>query len=186
MREINNQVKGARERIANNNEKIAQEKAKLATSYQEKRAQLEEQIRTLTAERDAARDRQQAVTDESDQCNQKRRELMVQFQELEQKHRRLKNEETKTNQYIESLKAQRENKMAAYGRNMPQLLDAIQKETRWRGRTPIGPIGSYLSAKYPQYVDVLEVILKRSMANFVVETFDDSRLLNAMLRRFEL
>ena len=186
MRVINDQVKGARERIASNNEKIAREKAKQATSYQEKRARLEEQIRTLTVERDAARERQQSVTDETEQYNMKRRELAGKVQELDQKVRRLKNEEYKTNQYIESLKAQRENKMAAYGRNMPQLLDAIKKETRWRGRRPVGPIGSYLSAKHPQYVDVLEVILKRSMANFVVETFDDSRLLNAMLKRFGL
>jgi chromosome segregation ATPase len=67
--------------------------------------------------------------------------------------------------------------MRAYGSNMPKVLADIQRETRWERRRPVGPFGSTLQLLKPQFADTLESVLNKQLNAFVVETFEDKKLL---------
>lgn len=110
---------------------------------------------------------------------QKRQEL---FHEKADGSRRLRD----ARDLIEKLEAQRGNSMKAYGPRMPDVLDAIRRETRWEKRRPVGPFGSTLSLLKPEFGDTLESVLKNSLNAFVVETFRDKALLFAILERFHM
>ncbi|ORZ12709.1 hypothetical protein BCR42DRAFT_331345 [Absidia repens] len=84
---------------------------------------------------------------------------------------------------VTRLKEQRENKLKAFGNRMPEVLQAIANEQRWRGQPPVGPFGQYMNLKYPEFAEVLEITLGNNLSSFAVETFEDQSLLRAILRR---
>lgn len=110
---------------------------------------------------------------------QRRQEL---FHEKAEIGRRLRD----AKELIDKLQAQRGNSMKAYGPKMPEVLDAIRRETRWEKRRPVGPFGSTLTLLKPQFGDTLESVLKTSLNAFVVETFRDKGLLFSILERFSM
>ncbi|KAI7896432.1 RecF/RecN/SMC [Mucor mucedo] len=128
---------------------------------------------------------------------EKGKELKIQFSDLENQIRttkdsrgRLLNESkdirTKIEDYrrqVNQLESQRGDSMKAYGSNMPQVLDAIRRETRWKKRKPVGPLGSTLKLLQPQYAETLEIFFKKTLNAFVVECFEDKHLLFSILKR---
>ncbi|KAI7890418.1 uncharacterized protein EV154DRAFT_422057, partial [Mucor mucedo] len=87
---------------------------------------------------------------------------------------------------IYDLNAQQQNRMKAYGSNMPHVLDAIDREKRWRMRKPAGPFGSTMKLLQPQFANTLESFFKKSLNSFVVECFHDKHLLFNILKRAKL
>lgn len=128
---------------------------------------------------------------------EKGKELKIQFGEFDNQIRatrdsrgRLLNESkdirTKIEEYrrqVRQLESQRGDSMKAYGSNMPQVLEAIRRETRWKKRKPVGPLGSTLKLLQPQYAETLEIFFRKTLNAFVVECFDDKNLLFSILRR---
>jgi chromosome segregation ATPase len=87
---------------------------------------------------------------------------------------------------IKNLESQRGDKMKAYGHRMPQVLAAIRQETRWEKRKPIGPFGSTIELIEPDFANVLESVLNKSLNGFVVESFNDKNLLYKILSNHQM
>ncbi|KAI8335914.1 hypothetical protein BC941DRAFT_66438 [Chlamydoabsidia padenii] len=69
---------------------------------------------------------------------------------------------------------------------MPEALQAIANERRWRGQPPVGPFGQYMNLKYPEFAEVMEISLGNNLSNFAVENFQDQALLRQILVRNDL
>lgn len=117
-------------------------------------------------------------------------EMGEQMRDAKEKRQRIMRESTDIRNKIEeyrntmsNLEAQRGDSMRAYGSQMPQVLDAIRRETRWKKRKPVGPLGATLKLLQPQFADTLEIFFKKTLNAFVVECFEDKNLLFNILRR---
>ena len=97
------------------------------------------------------------------------------FADMEQKKRRL-------NQRIQDLRGQKSDRLRAFGKNVPEVIRDIQKETRWR-KQPVGPLGRYLKLKHMEFSETMEIVLGNFLNAFLVENHDDRRLMSAILER---
>ena len=83
---------------------------------------------------------------------------------------------------IEELLGQKSNRLRAYGSKVPEVLEAIERETRWK-RKPVGPLGRFVKLKYQEYRDTMEILLGKFLNAFLVEHYEDRRLLMSILER---
>lgn len=86
---------------------------------------------------------------------------------------------------IESLRLQRQDKLTAFGKSVPHLLQDIQREQRWQHK-PVGPLGRYLKLRKPEFSDVIEMVLNQLMNAYIVENFHDQKLLKALLKKHRM
>lgn len=107
-------------------------------------------------------------------------------EEMELDLRRTERELNDLEKSIRDMQSQKENRLRAFGHNMPELVEDIAREKRWRGRAPVGPFGRYIKLERPEFANVLETTVGRMLNNFVVETFEDKRLLAQLLDRRKL
>ncbi|PWN36845.1 P-loop containing nucleoside triphosphate hydrolase protein [Meira miltonrushii] len=86
--------------------------------------------------------------------------------------------------HIRELKSAKLNHLAAYGPNMPKLMDLVRAETRWRGKV-VGPIGSKvrLSRQNQKWAHVLESVIGNTLNAFCVTNHHDMNLLLSLKER---
>ncbi|MCO5590146.1 hypothetical protein L7F22_044115 [Adiantum nelumboides] len=79
---------------------------------------------------------------------------------------------------IKELKSAKQNHLAAYGPNMPKLMELVRAETRWRGKV-VGPIGSKvkLANQNQKWAPVLESVIGNTLNAFCVTNHHDMNLL---------
>lgn len=183
LTEINNLIKNTKAAKESHERNLKMETDKLEASTKVKRDEILEKIEKAKAKMEEKvkkgkqfRIEQSEIGDEIQQCKEKRQRMM-----RESNENRAKLEELRI--MISNLEAQRTDRMTAYGRNMPQVLEAIRRETRWRKRKPVGPLGATLTLLQPQYADTLETFFKKQLNAFVVECFEDKNLLFSILQR---
>jgi chromosome segregation ATPase len=83
-------------------------------------------------------------------------------------------------QQLASLNSNRGDKMAGFDREMPKLLQAIQREQRFREK-PIGPMGLHIKLRDPKWSGVLEAVLNSVLTSFLVTSKADQVLLSDIL-----
>lgn len=135
---------------------------------------------------DAARTRFDDVEKQQAKLSQQEEESRRRKDEMEVELRRTERERNEVEKAIKDMQSQKENRLRAFGHSMPELVERISQENRWRGRTPVGPFGRYIKLERPEFANVLESTIGRLLNNFVVETFEDKRLLSQMLDRHGL
>ena len=135
---------------------------------------------------DAARTRFDAVEKQQAELSHQEEESRRRKDEMEVDLRRTERERNEVEKAIKDMQSQKENRLRAFGHSMPELVERISQEKRWRGRTPVGPFGRYIKLERPEFANVLESTIGRLLNNFVVETFEDKRLLSQMLDRHGL
>ncbi|KAI9284702.1 hypothetical protein BC943DRAFT_307252 [Umbelopsis sp. AD052] len=185
-REINNTVKGLRARIKTYEAQIKEESAKLESANRSRREEYTNKIVGLQSDLDAARTRFDAVEKQQVELSNQEEESRRRKDEMEMEVRRSERERNEVEKTIKDMQSQKENRLRAFGHNMPELVERISQEKRWRGRTPVGPFGRYIKLERPEFANVLESTIGRLLNNFVVETFEDKRLLSQMLDRHGL
>lgn len=156
---------------------------KLEASTKVKRDEILEEIRV-------AKDKIEEKVNKGKDFSIEHSELEGQIRETRERRGRVVNESKDIRRKIEEyrnqvnqLESQRGDSMKAYGAQMPAVLDAIRRETRWRKRKPVGPLGATLKLLQPQYADTLEIFFKKTLNAFVVECFEDKHLLFNILRK---
>lgn len=185
-KEINNQVKSLRTSIAAYDKQIKEEAAKLESQNRSRREENTKQIAQLRADLDTARKESGSIDkDLSNIANQEEDDRRSK-DEMELELRRVEREAKDLERSIQDMQSQKENRLRAFGHGMPELVEAISRESRWRGRTPVGPFGRYIKLERPEFANVLETTIGRLLNNFVVENFEDKRLLSQMLDRMKL
>ncbi|CAO3611465.1 unnamed protein product [Mucor hiemalis] len=180
---INNIIKQTRALRERHQAALQIETDKLDASNRLKRDEIVEQIAKI-------KEKMQEKAKKGKQFAIEGQELNAEIKEAKDKRHRksgelaeLRKRAEEMQNLITTLESQRGDRMRAYGANMPRVLDEIRRERRWQKRRPVGPMGSTLKLLKPQFGDVLEQVLNKSLTSFVVESFEDKNLLLGILRR---
>lgn len=64
-----------------------------------------------------------------------------------------------------------------------QDIHSMANQRKWRGQTPIGPLGKFVKLKDLKWGDLVEANLGATLNAFVVETREDEELLRSTLIR---
>jgi chromosome segregation ATPase len=172
LKVCNNEISAAKAKLESNNREMIEGINNRIEQSEIKKQELLATSRDLTTQRN---DIEKTIEDENANIislNQTGRELVKSYKDLEVTKQRLK--------------AQKENKLKAFGHRMPEALVAIANERRWTGQLPVGPFGQYMNLKHPEFAEVMEISLGTSLSNFAVENFQDQALLRHILARHDL
>ncbi|KAI9263239.1 hypothetical protein BDA99DRAFT_438256, partial [Phascolomyces articulosus] len=180
--EINQLVKSTKLRVSQLEKTIATETAKQEASSQAKN---DERLAKLEVLKQQRSDKEEELR----QCKREMGEVEVQLAEYTN-HRnsfgkefaRKDQEKKDVQRKIEELRHQKENKLRAFGRFMPEVLRDIDAEHRW-SRKPVGPFGRFITLKHPEFTETMEIVLGKVLNSFVVETYEDRRRLTSILVR---
>ncbi|GAA5800817.1 hypothetical protein HPULCUR_006256 [Helicostylum pulchrum] len=186
LTEINNLIKNTKVTKESHERNLKAETDKLEATTKVKRDEIVEQIEKAQAKMEERikkakqfRIDHDEIGKEISQTKEKRQRIVRELNEIRNKKEELIN-------LVSNLEAQRGDRMRAYGRNMPQVLDHINRESRWKTRKPVGPLGATLTLLKPQYADTLEMFFKKTLNAFVVECFEDKHLLFSILSRHNM
>lgn len=184
--EINNQIKVTKAVRDQHTKQLEIETDKLEASSRLKRNEIIQDIekceQTIKEKVEKAKNFSREEIESGEQANR----LAERKKNLEFELAQLKGRKGNAEKNIKNLESQRGDKMRAYGHRMPQVLAAIRQETRWEKRKPIGPFGSTIELIEPDFANVLESVLNKSMSGFVVETFNDKNLLYNILSNHQM
>ncbi|KAG0166206.1 Structural maintenance of chromosomes protein 6 [Apophysomyces sp. BC1015] len=183
IRDINDYVKQSKNRLERCKRDIAAENAKIESNNQSKRDKISEKIGQLEKSIQEKLQKKEALKSEVEEFERKQQEATKQKDEVDQKLHAASRQREELKKRIMNLRAQKENKLKAFGYNMPEVLKDINAESRWKMGKPVGPFGAYIELKYPEYADVLEFVLNKQMVSFAVQCFEDKAMLARILQR---
>lgn len=186
MMDTNKQFKLYKERLTKCEKEIAAATEKLETDNREKIDRINNKIKELEEKRANLTKRTREISLETDEATKRHSDLSKKKDELKDDLQELQKRKTDISQGIQKLKAQKENGLKAFGNKMPEVLQDIANERRWKGRPPVGPFGQFMNLKYHEYAELMEILLGNQLSNFAVETFEDQALLRRILQRHDL
>ncbi|KAI9494829.1 hypothetical protein BDB00DRAFT_761374, partial [Zychaea mexicana] len=179
---INAFVKTTKQEVVNLTKDIDAETAKQEASSQAendaRQAKLDELEQAKAEKEEQARNYRTEIGDLEVQVGEysaERNSFANKFSMLEKQRR-------ETQQRLDALTNQKADRLRAFGRFVPEVLRDIEAERRWT-RKPVGPFGRYLKLKYPEYTETMEIVLGKVLNSFVVENYDDRKLLSLILER---
>lgn len=186
LNEINNQIKVTRAAKQSHQKRLDEETEKMEASSRVKRNEITEEIKRFEKKMAEKIGKAKNFDNEAQELQSKITQMEEGKRNLEREisqHRHHKEEASKLKRDMEN---QRGDRIKAYGIHMPQILQAIQRETRWEKRKPVGPFGATLELLKPEFANVLEGVLNNSLNAFVVETFRDRETLVKILSQFQI
>lgn len=83
---------------------------------------------------------------------------------------------------VQRLQTNHGSKLAPFRPNMPQLVKAVDDETRWR-KKPVGPMGLHVKLKKQEWSSQLEKTFGGVLDAFVCTNKDDQMLLSQIMKR---
>ncbi|KAK9370828.1 P-loop containing nucleoside triphosphate hydrolase protein [Lipomyces kononenkoae] len=84
---------------------------------------------------------------------------------------------------IGRLQAHQQKYMTVFGQNIDSVLKAIERESRFVQK-PVGPIGSLIRMKQPEWGPILEAYFNRTLDSFAVTCKEDEELLKSILSQY--
>ncbi|KAJ8329746.1 Structural maintenance of chromosomes protein 6 [Batrachochytrium dendrobatidis] len=87
---------------------------------------------------------------------------------------------------LKQLHDQKVNKLRMFGERMPEIVRMINeydRNGRWRGKKPIGPLGMYVQLEREEFSYVVESLLSSSLSAMVVDNHDDMRLMQDIAKK---
>lgn len=123
------------------------------------------------------------VNNEQDENYRSVERVRARRSQLQRDIEQLKTELTNTESLIRDLQSQKENRVKAFGNAMPEILRAINAETRWQ-RRPVGPFGMHIKLKYMEWADIMESLIGSMLQSFLVQSHEDEKILRAILKRY--
>ncbi|KAI8073273.1 hypothetical protein BC940DRAFT_290968 [Gongronella butleri] len=176
------QFRTCKEDLRAQTQKVEDAKRRLESNNQEKLDRINGKMQSL-------RSRNATLEQEVDGLKQRQRNENAALVSAKEEQKQLQNAVQDAKRTVDqnhnalrSVQASKEDSIRAFGDSMPALIRDINAH-RWRGPKPVGPFGRYMSLKYPQYGEVLEVILGKMLSDFAVENFDDQAALRGLLSR---
>ncbi|KAI7868513.1 P-loop containing nucleoside triphosphate hydrolase protein [Spinellus fusiger] len=186
LREINDNVKQARARIQRFNKDIAAESAKVEQTNKPKKEANSRKLQQLESTLAEKVKKKESFMEEEKNLEEQLLQVKKDYRPLDSKIRTLEREHENIRFRYKNLMAQKTDKLKAFGFNMPEIVNDIKREPRWKGRAPVGPFGAYIQLKHPEYANVLEIVLGKILNSFVVENFDDRNILHKILSRHNI
>ncbi|KAF6826633.1 DNA repair protein [Colletotrichum musicola] len=86
---------------------------------------------------------------------------------------------------LENLRRNRGSTYAAWDRNIPQLLQAIERDTGFEEK-PVGPLGAHIQLLRPDWSSILETMFGATLDSFLVANKRDQQRLAKLMQRFNM
>ncbi|KAI8819994.1 uncharacterized protein EV422DRAFT_94634 [Fimicolochytrium jonesii] len=176
IQEMNEAVTLNRRNIADIDRRIEEETQKLQVDGQmtrfnqlaaikareDAKAEIEATLRRYDGER-------AAVDQEWDQAKRAVHDLTSNMQRLQTAQRSQQDR-------LHSLSNQSSDRLEAFGREMRRVMEQIERferEKRWKGAKPLGPIGLHVKLRQTDFGNAIETLLGNTLNSFAVETPED-------------
>ncbi|KIW02792.1 uncharacterized protein PV09_05853 [Verruconis gallopava] len=183
-RSIQSELKAARDNIKRLEKDIEQEKQKIASADNGRHAQKMEDIKNAEDQLITLKDEIQQRSSESASMD---RDLKNARDEVEDARTALENHKASiesVEKRISAFQRERGNWMAAYSPKLSALLNAINRESRFREK-PVGPMGRHIFLLKPKWADILEKQAGAALNAFVVSSKADQTILSEIMRRVD-
>uniref|UniRef100_A0A7E4WCG4 SMC_N domain-containing protein n=1 Tax=Panagrellus redivivus TaxID=6233 RepID=A0A7E4WCG4_PANRE len=76
--------------------------------------------------------------------------------------------------------------MARFGPDTTKILEVLKINAHRFGKMPIGPIGRYIHVKDRRFVDPIEKVLQFDLGNYIVESPNDRRTFEQVIKHYNL
>lgn len=181
IKEISIQTTSLNTSIQEIDRNIAAEMARMAQDTQEKRDTHKRKV----AEAEANVAAQEAVIQQNSASkleNQRRIDsLKKEGEEKEAEMKELREKIVAIDNAISQLQRSENNKYAAYGPGMAQVVGRIQ-QMKWYGDVPLGPLGTHVKIKDPDaWADLLAQMLRPQLTSFAITDPRDREPLKKLL-----
>ncbi|KAJ1541107.1 Structural maintenance of chromosomes protein 6 [Nowakowskiella sp. JEL0078] len=187
MREITQQSRNLKENVQETqklikdlNQLIYNESQRLATDMRAHREHHENEIKRRKGDIEEIKQKMASARLEMDQISTEadvKQKTRIQIADVHSKNERFLKEGREA---INSLRQQQDNRLAAFGSKMPQLIAKVKEYTRmgrWIGKEPIGPIGMFIKIKEPVYSKIIEYLIGSSLSAMIVDNQQDLKAL---------
>ncbi|KAH8117573.1 P-loop containing nucleoside triphosphate hydrolase protein [Phellopilus nigrolimitatus] len=184
MNKMNADIKAANKAIADFKAQIEVETKKL---QEDKQAVREERQRRIDAVKKEAEDHDTLLRQLNDQIRgheAQQEDLKKKMAETERKGNDANGEMENCANQIDQIARQANDRIAAFGNNLPQMLHKIEG-MKWHGRKPLGPLGRFVSLRDQRWADLMRSTLGGMMTSFAVTDGRDRTALKQLLVEFK-
>eukprot|EP01102_Stenamoeba_stenopodia_P023199 TRINITY_DN9919_c0_g2_i3.p1 TRINITY_DN9919_c0_g2~~TRINITY_DN9919_c0_g2_i3.p1 ORF type:complete len:1137 (+),score=245.74 TRINITY_DN9919_c0_g2_i3:152-3562(+) len=197
VRSASNEVKVARAAVAERKSKlstltgrlgklhqfISEARAKISADRQAEQEQRQAEINEKTTDLEHVKIKQtqmkqteQAKGHQINELSSQIHELSVELQTKESNLRKVKGQ-------IDQLGKQKNNVMAAFGQEIPALIELIDRNARTFEKKPVGPVGRYITVLHDKWRPVIETRLRGGLRNFICHSDHDRKVLRSLAER---
>ncbi|KAJ1674436.1 Structural maintenance of chromosomes protein 6, partial [Spiromyces aspiralis] len=162
--------------------RIEEAKARLAADQDEETRRRREKMANLGDKIKSSQDHIRECEAAQRELSERRGRLVSAANEQDQRRQRVQREISESQKALARLRQQRQNTLAAFGEGVPEVVSEIER-TRWKGMKPLGPFGRYVKLRDSRWAQILETLLDKQLNAFLVETHEDRRQLDAIMRR---
>ena len=183
-RQLRDTVKGAEAAIATKMQEITQEEDRLAEVDGGGAAR---RRRELIEAREAVKEAATMQQDHSKQTEKLKQAIDAAADKVTEASIAAKAKQQGIDQQEQQLRniRNRETPDTVFHHNMPQLITAIGRETRFRQK-PIGPIGKHIKLLKPEWSSLLEKYFGNTLNGFVVTCKTDQSIMQNLMKRFNV
>ena len=172
-----------KESVAERKKEIAVEEAKLRHDKQAEQEERRQKLERAKASQASAEERVSAINDEMRVLEPRISACRQALTEAKSTADTAYTEIRNCPQQLDKLNAQSYRAVDAFGKNLMQVLDRINK-MKWHGQRPVGPLGLFVSLRNSsdqQWSNVMRIILGRTLASFAVTDARDREPLRKLL-----
>ncbi|KAF9970519.1 Structural maintenance of chromosomes protein 6 [Actinomortierella ambigua] len=185
----NNDMKNIRNHLRKLEEQIAKERQRLESNTASKRAEVEDKIREAVNKSDRMRVDLATTKEELAQAEKEINELSSTKNRIQEVIERDQRDRRELQRQVQEMQEQKVNALRAFGRGIPEVVQEIEERIRrgaFRGAV-VGPIGRFikLEGKNQEWAPVIESALGATLNAFVVETYEDRRVLEEIFRKHQ-
>jgi structural maintenance of chromosomes protein 6 len=160
---------------------MAAEKAKNASRSQSAQdelvKQLEEAESAVVRAKSELREAEAVIPEKQTEAS----EIRTMGEQLEREQRQMQTTLEDMRNGILNIKSQIHNKLAAFGKNMNQVMERIQ-QSHWYGKRPVGPFGQYVKVRDPgRWAGIMRNQIGGLMSSFAVTDARDRAQLRKIL-----
>lgn len=181
-RNINDSLSSAKRAIARIREEIEKERQKLESADDGRHAQKLKDIEDSKIQLEELRVEAQDLSSQSAPIDTAFQSAAEDLEKLKQPVQDKVRDAQNCLEFIRELESGTSNWMKGFAPRLPQLLAAIQRETRFREK-PVGPIGKHVSLLKPEWSAILEKSFGGALDSFAVTNKSDQNVLSELMDR---
>ncbi|KAK4994643.1 Structural maintenance of chromosomes protein 6 [Elasticomyces elasticus] len=182
QRQIGEDLKGAKKLAANITKSIEQERQRLEGTNGGDLARKLSELEDAKVAAEQAKNRLEAHGTEIRQLELDRARADDAVEKAKPAVREARDAVRKSEDLLQQLQQNRGQQLAAFHRNMPALLRAIQNDTRF-SQKPVGPVGQHVRLLKPEWSSILETTFGGMLESFLVVSKRDQSILSELMRK---
>ncbi|PBK97840.1 P-loop containing nucleoside triphosphate hydrolase protein [Armillaria gallica] len=180
-KQMDTAFKAARESIALIQKQIDDEARRMEADTQTKREESSRQLEHARMSLQEAEAALPTLVETKNQIDAENRETKAQGEKASDGVQKMRENIVRCDGMVRNCEMQDKNQYAAYGRDIPQVLERIRR-ARWVGDQPVGPLGVHIKVRDPEsWADLLRRQLGGMLTAFAVTDAQDLKPLKRIL-----